>query len=63
MRGVIMQRSLGSWEIRVYLGRDEPGTRIRKSETIRGKKADAQRRLREILTDLDHGVVPSVETI
>ena len=61
MSGEIKQRSRGSWQIRVYLGRDEHGKRIRKNETIRGKKADAERRLREILTDLDHGVVPSVE--
>ncbi len=61
MRGEIEQRSPGSWQIRVFLGRDEHGKRIRKNETVRGKKADAERRLREILGQMDHGVVPSVE--
>ena len=61
MQGEIKQRSPGSWQIRVFLGRDENGKRIRKNETIRGKKADAERRLREILGKMDHGVVPSVE--
>ena len=61
MRGEIKQRSPGSWQIRVFLGRDENGKRIRKNETVRGKKADAERRLREILGKMDHGVVPSVE--
>ena len=61
MRGEIKQRSPGSWQIRVFLGRDENGKRIRKNETVRGKKADAERRLREILGEMDHGVVPSVK--
>ncbi len=61
MRGEIKQRSPGSWQIRVFLGRDENGKRIRKNETVRGKKADAERRLREILGEMDRGVVPSVQ--
>ena len=61
MRGEIKQRSPGSWEIRVFLGRDEHGKRIRKNETVHGKKADAERRRREILGQIDNGVVPSVE--
>ena len=61
MKGEIKQRSPGSWEIRVFLGRDEHGKRIRKNETVRGKKADAERRLREILSELDRGIVPSVQ--
>ena len=61
MRGEIKQRSPGSWQIRVFLGRDEHGKRIRKNETVQGKKADAERRLREILGQMDGGVVPSVE--
>ena len=51
MKGTIRQRSPGSWEIQVFLGRDANGKRMRKTETVRGKKADAQRRLREILSD------------
>lgn len=61
MRGEIKQRSPGTWQIRVFLGRDKDGKRIRKNETIRGKKADAERRLREILGEMDRGVVPSVQ--
>ena len=58
MNGSIRQRSPGSWELQVFLGRDARGKRIRKTETVRGKKSDAQRRLREILANLDHGIAP-----
>ena len=58
MKGSIKQRSPGSWQIRVFLGRDPQGKIIRRNETVRGKKADAERRLREILTELDHGITP-----
>ena len=58
VKGSIRQRSPGSWELQVFLGRDGRGKRVRKTETVRGKKADAQRRLRDILTDLDHGMTP-----
>ncbi len=37
------------------LGRDSSGRRMRKSITVRGNKADARRKLRELLTDLDKG--------
>ena len=56
MAGEVKQRSPGSWQIRVFLGRDEHGKRIRKNETVRGKKADAERRRREILSQMDHAV-------
>ena len=39
MPGEIKQRTPGSWQIRVFLGRDERGRRIRKNETIRGRKS------------------------
>ena len=58
MKGSIKQRSPGSWQIRVFLGRDPQGKIIRRNETVRGKKADAERRLREILTELDRGITP-----
>ena len=61
MRGEIKQRSTDSWQIRVFLGRDANGKRIRKSETVRGKKADAERRLREILAELDRGIAPPLQ--
>ena len=53
------QRNPGSWEIKVFLGRDTNGKRMRKTETVRRRKANAQRRLREILAELDRGVTPS----
>ena len=59
MQGTIRQRNPGSWEIQVYLGRDSNGKRIRRTETVRGKKSDAQHRLREILSDLDRGIAPA----
>ena len=59
MKGTIRQRNQGSWEIQVFLGRDDNGKRIRKTETVRGKKADAQRRLREILSEMDRGITPT----
>ena len=59
MKGTIRKRSPGSWEIQVFLGRDENGKRVRKTETVRGKKADAERRVREILSELDRGITPT----
>ena len=59
MKGSIRQRTPGSWELQVFLGRDSNGKRRRVTETVRGKKADAERRLREILSELDHGIIPS----
>ena len=56
VKGTIRQRSPGSWELQVFLGRDSKGKRLRKTETVRGRKADADRRLREILADLDRGI-------
>ena len=58
MKGTVRQRSPGSWELQIFLGRDSNGKRLRKTETVRGKKADAERRLRELLTNLDHGIAP-----
>lgn len=59
MRGTIRQRGPSSWEIQVFLGRDAAGKRMRKTETVRGRKADADRRLRDILSDLDRGISPA----
>ena len=55
----IRQRSKGTWEIDVFLGRDENGKRKRIYETVHGKKADAERRRREILSEMDRGVTPT----
>ena len=58
MKGGIRQRSPGTWELNIYLGRDPQGKAQRKWVTVRGTKAQAQRRLRELLVDLDRGIQP-----
>lgn len=56
MRGRIRRRSTNSWELTIDLGRDPHGKRLRKFVSVRGKKADAEQKLRELLTTLDGGV-------
>ena len=56
MKGSVRQRSPGSWELTVDLGRDADGKRKRKYVTVRGTKAQAQRKLREMLSILDRGM-------
>ena len=56
MKGSLRQRSPGTWKISVDLGRDPLGKRCRKYLTHRGTKAQAQRRLRELLSTLDRGI-------
>jgi len=55
MKGSIKQRGK-SWLIQVYTGKDADGKPTRHYETVRGRKTDADRRLRELLTSLDRGV-------
>lgn len=56
MEGSIRARGVGRWEITIDLGRDSDGKRVRKFFNVKGKKADAERRKREILTALDKGI-------
>jgi integrase len=56
MTGHIRRRSDHSWELRYELPRDHAGARRTRTETVRGSKKDAQRRLRELLGELDRGV-------
>ena len=58
MKGRIRQRSPGSWQVSFDLGRDATGKRLTKAVTIRGTKAQAERKLREMLTALDQGRNP-----
>ena len=58
MKGRIRQRSPGSWQVSFDLGRDATGKRRTKAVTVRGTKAEAQRKLREMLTALDQGRNP-----
>ena len=54
MKGCIRERSKGSWEIFYDVGADPvTGRRRQKSQTVKGTKRDAQRRLREILLSLE----------
>jgi len=56
MRGSIRQRSKGSWELCINTGRDPAtGKRHRHFENVRGRKAEAQRRLRELLLSVEQG--------
>lgn len=51
MSGSIRQRSEGSWELRVFLGRDPvSGRRRYRTKTVRGGKRDAQRALAVMLS-------------
>ena len=46
MRGSIRQRTKGSWEITIDIGRDPAtGKRLRHFETVNGRKTDAHNRL------------------
>jgi len=56
MRGSIRQRSKGSWEITIDIGRDPAtGKRLRHFESVKGRKADAQKRLAELLVSIEKG--------
>jgi len=56
MRGSIRQRTRGSWEITIDIGRDPAtGKRLRHFETIKGTKKDAQRRLAELQVSVEQG--------
>ena len=56
MKGSIRQRSKGSWEICIDTGRDPAtGRRLRHFENVRCRKAEAQRRLRELLLSVEQG--------
>ena len=68
-RGHIRQRSTkykDSWTVYLYLGVDpDSGKKRYKTEVVRGTKRDAQKRLTELLRQLDTGdyVEPSRETV
>jgi len=56
MKGHIRQRSKGSWEIVIDVGRDpSTGKRLQHWETVRGTKRDAQQRLAELLVTIEQG--------
>ena len=56
MKGSVRRRSRNSWEITVDVGVDPQGRRLRRYFHVKGRKAEAERKLREMLTALDKGV-------
>ena len=57
MRGSIIKRSENSYRIKVSLGKDSTtGKYLSHFETVRGNKKEAEKRLRELLTQLDKGI-------
>jgi integrase len=52
MKGNIRKRG-ENWQITIWTGKRLNGSPIRHYETVKGLKTDAQRRLRELLTDID----------
>ena len=55
MRGHIRKRG-ESWEITVYRGKGPDGNYSRHFETVHGRKADAQKRLNELLVSFEKGI-------
>ncbi len=53
--GHIRRRGKGSWEIVIDLGRDPYGKRKQRSHSVRGTRDDAQRRLTELLQEINDG--------
>ena len=56
MKGSMRQRSKGSWEICIDVGRDPAtGKRLRHFESVRGNKREAQQRLAELMVSIEKG--------
>lgn len=55
MQGNLQQRGQGSWRIRVFLGRDETGTKRYVERTVRGTKREAQRAMAHLVVEVDEG--------
>jgi integrase len=56
MRGSIRSKGKNSWQIQIYIGPGPDGRPRRHFETVRGRKGDAQKRLNELLVNLEKGV-------
>ena len=63
MKGRIRRRSKFSWEITLDIGVDPQGRRQRRYIHVKGKKAEAERKLRELLTSIDQGLPVDTETM
>ena len=63
MNGSIRGRGKATWELTIDLGRGASGKRRRKFVNVKGTKAQAQLKLREMLTSLDRGIPVSSSKI
>lgn len=64
MRGHMRQRSKGTWELIVDIGRDPiSGKRRQRSRSFRGTKRDAQRELRSLIADVEVGRLTGTGTV
>lgn len=57
MKGSIIPKGKDTWKIVVSMGTGSDGKRLRHMETIHGRKSAAQRRVRELLTLKDKGII------
>jgi integrase len=55
-RGNITRRGRASWRLKIEIASNEPGKRRYHTETIRGRRQDAERRLTALLREEDAGV-------
>ena len=53
MTGTMRKRARNVWEITASLGKDEKGIRRRKSRTVYGTKSEAQKRLRQLVEEVE----------
>ncbi|WP_240610896.1 Arm DNA-binding domain-containing protein [Ammonifex thiophilus] len=55
MRGHVRRRGKDSWQVIVYLGKDDTGKKVYRSQTVRGTRQDAERALAELLVKAHRG--------
>ena len=63
MNGSLRKRGDKSWELTIDLGRDASGKRRRKFTSVKGTKAQAQQKLRELLSLSDKGIPVDTQKI
>ena len=63
MNGSIRRRGKQTWELTLDVGRDTQGRRRRKFVNVKGTKADAERKLRELATAVDKGIPVNTERV
>jgi len=56
MKGSIRPQGKRSWQITIDIGVNEEGKRDRRFETVHGRKGDAQKRLNELLVNMEKGI-------